>query len=195
MEVGVDCMRYFGVRSYLDKFYDRPGDYEQQGDNQQKYLIPSNRPRFSSRWWKIILWFGMLLVISGIFLLLIGFILPRKKINVDDLSSANSRVIIVDRQALAYNANLDTSRLLGVCFVVVGGILFTLSLVMPTFCYMWCATGDSNDETDPLKLRMEVSNSEQVTPVISSIPKSIQPNHRKNESRITTEGIVPVSTP
>lgn len=86
------------------------------------------------------------------FLLLIGFLLPRKKINVGNSSSVNSEVIIVDRQALAYNANLDTSRLIGICFVVVGGILFTLSLLMPTFCFMWCATGDSNDETDPLKV-------------------------------------------
>ncbi|CAF0889615.1 unnamed protein product [Rotaria sordida] len=194
MEVGADCMRYFGVRSYLDKFYDRQGDHEQQGDNQHKYLIPSSRPRFSSRWWKITLWFGTFLVICGFFLLLIGFILPRKKINVDESLSSNSQIMIVDRQALAYNANLETCRLAGICFVVVGGILFTLSLLMPTFCYMWCATGDSNDETDPLKLKMEASSGEQVTPVISSVPKSIQPSCRKNESRITTEGIVPISS-
>lgn len=35
MEVGADCMRYFGIRSHLDKFYDRPGDHEQR-DNQHK---------------------------------------------------------------------------------------------------------------------------------------------------------------
>ena len=113
-----------------------------------RYLVPSNRPRFSSRWWKICLWLGILLVTFGFFLLLIGFILPRKKIDVD---STNSQ-IIVDRQAIAYNDHLDTSRLIGICLVVTGGILFTLSLLMPTFCYMWCATGDSNDETDPLKV-------------------------------------------
>jgi hypothetical protein len=60
--------------------------------------------------------------------------------------------MIIDRQALAYNANLDTSHLIGICLVVAGGILFTLSLLMPTFCHMWCATGESNDETDPLKV-------------------------------------------
>lgn len=41
---------------------------------------------------------------------------------------------------------------------------------------------------------MEASSGEQVTPVISSVPKTIQPNYRKNESRITTEGIVPISS-
>lgn len=117
-----------------------------------RYASQANRPRFSSRWWKILLWIGTLLVISGIFLLLISFILPRKKINVDDISSSNSQIMIIDRQALAYNANLDTTRLIGICFVIVGGILFTLSLLMPTFCHMWCANGDSNDETDPLKV-------------------------------------------
>jgi hypothetical protein len=117
-----------------------------------RYLVPSNRPRFSSRWWKITVWLGILLVIFGFFLLLIGFILPRKKIDVNDSSSTDSQIIIVDRQALKYNEHLDASRLIGICLVVTGGILFTLSLLMPTFCYMWCATGDSNDETDPLKV-------------------------------------------
>jgi hypothetical protein len=97
---------------------------------------------------------GILLVLSGFFLLLIGFILARKKINVDDSSSSSSdsQVIIVDRQALAYNANLDKSHLIGICLVVAGGILFTFSLLMPTFCHMWCASGESTDETDPLKV-------------------------------------------
>ncbi|CAF3511297.1 unnamed protein product [Rotaria sp. Silwood1] len=188
MDVGADCMRYFGIRSYLDKFYDRQGDHGQQGDNQH------NHPRFSSRWWKILLWFGTSLVICGFFLLIIGFVLPRKRINADESLSQNSQIMIVDRQALAYNANLETCRLIGICCVVGGGILFTLSLLMPTFCHMWCATGDSNDETDPLKLKMEASSGEQVIPVIGSVPKSIQPSHHKNESRITTEGIVPISS-
>ncbi len=60
--------------------------------------------------------------------------------------------MIVDRQALAYNANLNKSHLIGICLVVAGGILFTLSLLMPTFCHMWCASGEVNDETDPLKV-------------------------------------------
>lgn len=111
-----------------------------------------DRPRFSSRWWKITLWFGSILVILGFFLLLIGLFLPRKQVNVEN-SSVKSDLIIVDRQALAYNAKLDTSHLLGVCLVVVGGILFTFSLLLPTFCHMWCASGETNDESDPLRVR------------------------------------------
>jgi hypothetical protein len=38
---------------------------------------------------------------------------------------------------------------------------------------------------------MDASSSEQVIPV-RSVPKSIQPTNRQNESRITTEGIVPI---
>ncbi len=41
---------------------------------------------------------------------------------------------------------------------------------------------------------MEASSSEQTMP-IRSVPKSVQPNYRKNESRITTDGIVPMSSP
>jgi hypothetical protein len=41
---------------------------------------------------------------------------------------------------------------------------------------------------------MEASSTEQVIPV-RSVPKSVQPNSRKNESRITTQGIVPISSP
>ncbi len=40
---------------------------------------------------------------------------------------------------------------------------------------------------------MEASSNEQAIPVCS-VPKSIQPNYRKNESRITTDGIVPISS-
>ncbi len=41
---------------------------------------------------------------------------------------------------------------------------------------------------------MEASSGEQAIPV-RSVPKSVQPNSRKNESRITTDGIVPISGP
>ncbi len=40
---------------------------------------------------------------------------------------------------------------------------------------------------------MEASSGEQAIPV-RSVPKTVQPNNRKNESRITTEGIVPMSS-
>ncbi|CAF1286424.1 unnamed protein product [Adineta ricciae] len=194
MEVGVGCMRYFGIRSYLDNFYDRQGDDVQRRDVQHRYANSSRNPRFSSRWWKILLWIGSIFVLFGFFLLLIGFILPRKKINVEDTSSTNSPIMIVDRQALEYNAKLDKSHLIGICLVVAGGILFTFSLLMPTFCHMWCASGEANDETDPLKLRMEITSSEQSIPVCS-VPKSVQPNYRKDESRVTTDGMVPITSP
>jgi hypothetical protein len=38
--------------------------------------------------------------------------------------------------------------------VVAGGILFISSLLIPTFCYMWCASEDCQDETDPLKVKI-----------------------------------------
>lgn len=112
-----------------------------------------DRPRFSSRWWKLILWLGSILVICGFFLLILAFILPRKNTNVNASNTSNpSSVIFMDPQALAYNDHLETSRSIGLFLVVFGGILFTLSLLIPTFCHTWCATGDTNDETDPLKV-------------------------------------------
>lgn len=40
---------------------------------------------------------------------------------------------------------------------------------------------------------MEASSSEHSLP-IRSVPKSVQPNYRKNESRLTTDGIVPLAS-
>jgi hypothetical protein len=99
---------------------------------------------------------GSFLVIFGFFLLLIGFFFPRKKINVEsNLSQIDSEVLIIDRKALDYNTHLDTSEFFGISFVVAGGILFTFSLLIPTFCHMWCTNNDSNDETDPLKVELK----------------------------------------
>ena len=120
----------------------------------------SSRPRFSSRWWKILLWIGSIVVIAGLTLLLIGFLLPRKREQLEDSSSSDPEVIIVDRQALAYNAHLDTSHLVGVCLVLFGGVLFAASLLMPTFCHMWCANSDTHDETDPLRVRIDLKKSD-----------------------------------
>jgi hypothetical protein len=70
-----------------------------------------------------------------------------------NLSQIDSDVLIIDRKALDFNTHLDTSHFFGISLVVVGGVLFTLSLLLPTFCHMWCANNDSNDETDPLKVK------------------------------------------
>ena len=91
-------------------------------------------------------------MICGFFLILIGLILPHKKVDVDDASPNPSRVILVDQQAVDYNTHLKTSHLIGISLVVFGGILFTLSLLIPTFCHMWCEGDDANDEADPLKV-------------------------------------------
>ena len=116
-------------------------------------LISSGARRFSSRWWKYLLWLGSSLVLLGFCLLVVAFALPRKAIDVNaDSPSSPSSVIIIDRQALNYNAHLDASRLLGIAFVVGGGIFFAFALLLPTFCHVWCASGDATDETDPLKV-------------------------------------------
>jgi len=62
MEVGVGSMRYFGVKSYLDNFYDR----QAQGE-QHRYLFSSDRRKFSSRWWKLLLCFASFLVFFLVF--------------------------------------------------------------------------------------------------------------------------------
>lgn len=143
MEVG--CMRDFGVRSYLHNFYQRQGHSS------------SNRDRkFSSRWWKHLLCAGSFLVFVGLCLLVIAFAVPRKAIDVNAGDSPS--VIIIDRHALAYNTHLDASRVLGIALVIIGGIGFTLALLMPTFCHMWCASEDFTEETNPLKVNQREGN-------------------------------------
>ncbi|CAF1073189.1 unnamed protein product [Rotaria sp. Silwood1] len=143
MEIEVGNVRPFSVKSYLDDVYDRQSHSGQHESLRHRYLISSRRSKFFNYWWKLPLWFGSFFILFGISLLLIGFLLPRKKIDI------NSQSIIIDRQAIAYNTNLDRSHLCGICFVVAGSALFFLSLIISTFRNRCCAASrDSNDEID-----------------------------------------------
>jgi len=63
---------------------------------------------------------------------------------------------------------------------------------------MYCSSGDQDDNlyADPFKVRLTSEETGSTSnPVPStSILKSIQPNYRKDESRLTTDGIVPIQT-
>lgn len=60
--------------------------------------------------------------------------LLRKQIHIkSNLSTINSNILIIVRKAISYNTNLDNSHLLGISLVIIGGILFALTLLIPTF--------------------------------------------------------------
>jgi len=189
-----NCMRYFGIKSYLHNFYDKTPYREQ--DLQYRYLTRACKKKFSSRWWKFSLWFGTICVSLGFLIILVGFLFPRKKIEI----SSDAELITVDRQALEYNQNLDFCRLFGISLFVFGGIIFTISLFLPTFCHMYCSSGSDQDEqnmyADPFKVRLtseETVGSSNPVPSTSTL-KPIQPNYRKDESRLRTDGLVPIQT-
>ncbi|CAF1605506.1 unnamed protein product [Didymodactylos carnosus] len=145
------CMKYFGIKSYLNNFYDRTAHSSEPDGSQFKYLTRSRQKKFSSNWWKATLYLGTTLVFLGFTILLVGLLLPRKNIEI----SSDASSITVDRNAMNFNQNLEYCRLFGIFIFVAGGFLFTVSLFLPTFCNTYCAaeTDEVNYYTDPFKVR------------------------------------------
>ncbi|CAF0874461.1 unnamed protein product [Didymodactylos carnosus] len=173
---GTGCMKYFGVKSYLHNFYDRTDQHSESDDSQYRYLTLSRRKKFS----------------IGFISLSIGFLLPRRNIEI----SSDASSITIDRKALNYNQSLEFCQIIGVFVFALGGFLFIVSLLLPTFFNNYCAAevDELNHYTDPFKLPLpQNSVTKNIIPVTNTL-KSIQPNYRKDESRLTTHGVVPIQS-
>ena len=188
----------FGVRSYLHNFYeDRaykdPDLYE---DDDYRYLLSGPYPRrrkCTSVWWKVFVWIGANFLIFGILGVLIGYLVPQKPIII---GSAAQNVDIVDRQAIAFNFNLDVCKLVGLILFCIGGMTLTVALLFPSFLYRYFEDDRYASEGFRVRVSNEYHDEPPLSPVEKSVPvsslvKSVQPDRKEEESIVTKEGMVP----
>lgn len=53
---------------------------------------------------------------------------------------------VIDRQAIAYNYNLDACKLVGLILFCLGGLTLAVALMIPSFLYRYC---DDDDDGRP----------------------------------------------
>lgn len=129
---------YFGVRSYLHKFYENActasdlEDYEEdscslQGTHTEEMIKPRSGC-CQQRYLIISLLVGMLALLAGLGLLLVGFAFPRMPIDL----GYQEEMRIIDRRAVAFNEHLELLKLLGLVVFAMGGAVVAAALLLPS---------------------------------------------------------------
>lgn len=189
------CSDYFGVKSYLHNFYDThfykdPSIYEEEEEFGYLLRGHSRRKRCTSIWWKVFVWIGANFLVFGIIGVLVGYLVPQRPIIVE---ATEDNIEIVDRQAIAFNFNLDVCKLVGLILFCIGGLTLTVALLFPSFLYQYC-DDDRRDtairvrlgEEQPLKSPLEMT-----VPATSKL-SSVQPERRAEEAIVTQEGMIAI---
>lgn len=190
------CSDYFGVKSYLHNFYDQhvykdPSVYEDE-DDLRFLLHPNSRRRHcTSIWWKVFVWIGANFLIFGIIGVLVGYLVPQKPIIV---GSIGQNIELINREAFAYNFNLDVCKLVGLVLFCVGGLTLTVALLFPSFLYNYC-----DDERRDGAFRVSMLDPEEKppnSPVEMTVPATaqitgVQPERKQQEAIVTQEGMLP----
>lgn len=85
---------------------------------------------------------GVLFLLVGIVCVLVGYLLPQRPILVGMVGVDRE---VIDRQAIAYNYNLDACKLVGLILFCLGGLTLAVALMIPSFLYRYCDDDDDND--------------------------------------------------
>ncbi|RNA41939.1 neurensin-1 [Brachionus plicatilis] len=120
----------FGVKSYLHEFYDqssiRSADYAPKRARDKKMRIM----------WMFVFGMGMVALLTGTSLLAFGFLSQQKKVIVDKFEDKTE---IIDKYAIEYNQYIESCRAFGLFLFIIGGIVVSISLILPSFvCYRQC---------------------------------------------------------
>lgn len=191
------CPDYFGVKSYLDHFYDRgnywrdPTVYE---DDDYEYLLhpgPRRRRRCTSIWWKVFVWIGANFLVFGIIGVLVGYLVPQRPIIVGNIE----RIEIIDRDAISFNFNLDVCKLVGLILFCIGGLTLTVALLFPSLLYHYCEEVERRDESfavmaPPLQQKSPAKSQLDMTIPVTSSVHSVQPDRPAEESVVLREGLI-----
>lgn len=133
------CPDYFGVRSYLHNFYEYHGskDPTLYEEDDLEYLLRGGgrSRRCRSIWWKIFVWIGANFLFFGIIGVLVGYLVPKRTIIIGTVAD---NIEIIDRQAIAFNFNLDVCKLVGLVLFCIGGVTLTVALLFPSFLSNYC---------------------------------------------------------
>ncbi|XP_018419293.1 PREDICTED: neurensin-1 [Nanorana parkeri] len=116
----------YGVRSYLHQFYeDCTASIWEYDDDFQIQRSPS---RWNSIFWKVGLISGIVLMLTGITVLAVGFLVPPKieAFGEDDF-------VVVDSHAVQFNGALDVCKLSGAIMFCIGGTTLAACLLMSAF--------------------------------------------------------------
>ncbi|XP_034981309.1 neurensin-1 [Zootoca vivipara] len=116
----------YGVRSYLHQFYeDCTASIWEYDDDFQIQRSPS---RWSSAFWKVGLISGTVFMLTGVIVLVVGFLVPPKieALGVEDF-------VVVDTRAVQFNRALDICKLAGAILFCIGGTTMAACLLASAF--------------------------------------------------------------
>ncbi|XP_044282523.1 neurensin-1 [Varanus komodoensis] len=116
----------YGVRSYLHQFYEdcTASIWEYDDD----FQIQKSPNVWSSAFWKVGLILGTVFMLTGIIVLVVGFLVPPKieALEVEDF-------VVVDTRAVQFNRALDICKLAGAILFCIGGTTMAACLLMSAF--------------------------------------------------------------
>lgn len=184
------CPEFFGVKSYLNSFYESvavkdPNIYEEYTD--YRYLIAPKKRKRGALCWKGSLWLGINLLVFGVVLLMVGYLIPRK----EPVIGHQQEMAIIDHAALDFNRNMDFCKVVGLVVFCVGGIVLVTALLLPSLMNQYC---EEELQNDSFRVAVECHESPK-SPTDKKIPATeevanIQPKRGlENEVVMTNAGL------
>ncbi|XP_063244131.1 uncharacterized protein LOC134543156 [Bacillus rossius redtenbacheri] len=132
------CRLYFGVKNYLNQFYDPNSIDSTQGqgyyyteDDDFEYLMDPDKEQRHQRccrgfWFRAGVWSGVNLLLVGVIALLVGYLTPPR----DMVVGYQDNLEILDRWAIAFNHRLELCRLAGLTVFCCGGLVLLVTLAL-----------------------------------------------------------------
>ncbi|XP_042197827.1 neurensin-1 [Callorhinchus milii] len=105
--------RRYGIRSYLHLFYEDCAGSVTRGRGELSIQLPASRRR--SLTWKVGLWTGGFLLLTGLVTVTAGYLVPPRIEGIGE-----EEFVVVDEKAVEYNEALEVARLTGAALLSLG---------------------------------------------------------------------------
>jgi len=128
-------------------------------------------------------------LLIGMLAVLVGYLIPQKSTVVGPYGAAGNPLVIIDREAIDYNQNLDIFKLIGVILFCTGGLTLAVALMIPSFLYRYCDDDgcreaaffvQSGDAAGPLPTKCPLPTSAAVVPASEKLT-GVQPTRKLDE--------------